>query len=100
MNHLLHSTDLFECYCWQKYTTINNTDLYLSYFNLSYVFIGHNDSIEQGLTVPKYKSTCKETMIKGCEICRKKESVQIQEMLADFNEEELQKFIQEEMQET
>ena len=22
----------FECYCWQKYTTISNTDLYLSYF--------------------------------------------------------------------
>ena len=45
-------------------------------------------------------NTCKETMIKGCEICRKKESVQIQEMLADFSEEELQKFIQEETQET
>ena len=45
-------------------------------------------------------NTYKETMIKGCEICRKKESVQIQEMLADFNEEELQKFIQEETQET
>ena len=45
-------------------------------------------------------NTCKETMKKGCEICRKKESVQIQEMLADFSEEELQKFIQEETKET
>ena len=33
------------------YTLLNNTDLYLSYFNLSYVFPGHNDSVERGLTV-------------------------------------------------
>ena len=51
MNHLLHSTDLFECCCWQNYTTVSNTDLYLSYFDLSYVFPGHNDSVEWGLTV-------------------------------------------------
>ena len=35
------------------YTLLNNTDLYLSYFILSYVFLGHNDSIEWGLTVCK-----------------------------------------------
>ena len=34
------------------YTLLNNTDLYLSYFILSYVFLGHNDSVEWGLTVP------------------------------------------------
>ena len=34
-----------------KYTTISNTDLYLSYFDPSYVFPGHNDSVERGLTV-------------------------------------------------
>ena len=33
------------------YTLLNNTDLYLSYFTLSYVFLGHNDSVEWGLTV-------------------------------------------------
>ena len=32
------------------YTLLNNTDLYLSYFILSYVFLGHNDSVEWGLT--------------------------------------------------
>ena len=51
MNHLLHSTDLFECYCWQKYTAVSNTDLYLSYFDLSYIFPGHNDSVEWGPTI-------------------------------------------------
>ena len=51
MNHLLHSTDLFECYCWQNYTRVSNTDLYLSYFNLSYVVPEHNDSVEWCLTV-------------------------------------------------
>ena len=36
----------------EKYNTLlNNTDLYLSYFILSYVFLGHNDSVEWGLTV-------------------------------------------------
>ena len=30
------------------YTLLNNTDLYLSY-----VFLGHNDSVEWGLTVEK-----------------------------------------------
>ena len=35
------------------YTLLNNTDLYLSYFILSYVFLGHNDSVEWGLTVQK-----------------------------------------------
>ena len=30
---------------------VSNTDLYLSYFNLSYIFSAHNDSIKQGLTV-------------------------------------------------
>ena len=33
------------------YTLLYNTDLYLSYFILSYVFLGHNDSVEWGLTV-------------------------------------------------
>ena len=33
------------------YTLLNNTDLYLSYFILSYVFLGHNDSVKWGLTV-------------------------------------------------
>ena len=51
MNHLLHSTNLFECYCWQNYTTVSNTDLYLSYFDLSYVFPGHYDSVQRGLTL-------------------------------------------------
>jgi hypothetical protein len=45
LNHLLHSTDLFQCYCWQNYTTISKTDLCLSYFAPSYVFQGHNDSV-------------------------------------------------------
>ena len=45
---------LFECYCWQNLTTISNTDLYLSYFDLSYIFPGHNDSVERGLTVKAY----------------------------------------------
>ena len=53
MSHLLQSTDLFECYCWQNYTTISNTDLNLSYFDLSYIFLGHNDSVKRGLTVPQ-----------------------------------------------
>ena len=42
----------------QRYTTVSNTDLYLSYndlypsyFDLSYVFSAHNDSIKRGLTV-------------------------------------------------
>ena len=30
-------------------TLLNNTDLYLSYFILSYVFLGHNDSVEWAL---------------------------------------------------
>jgi hypothetical protein len=51
--YLLHSTDLFEYYCWQNHTTISNTGLYLSYFDLSYVFPGHNDSVKWGLTVLK-----------------------------------------------
>ena len=51
MNHLLHSTDVFECNCWQKYTSVSSTDLYLSYFDLSYVFPGHNDRLQWGLTV-------------------------------------------------
>ena len=33
------------------YTLLNNTDLDLSYFDLSYVFPGHIDSVKQGLTV-------------------------------------------------
>ena len=37
------------------YTLLNNTDLYLSYFILSYVFLGHNDSVEWGLTVLPYE---------------------------------------------
>ena len=44
---------LNECYYWQNYTTVSKTDLYLSYFNLSYVFPGHNDSVKRGLTVPQ-----------------------------------------------
>ena len=31
------------------YTLLNNTDLYLSYFILSYVFLGHNDSVDEAL---------------------------------------------------
>ena len=33
------------------YTLLHNTDLDLSYFDLSYVFPGHSDSVERGLTV-------------------------------------------------
>ena len=33
------------------YTLLNNTDLNLSYFDLSYVFPGHIDSVKRGLTV-------------------------------------------------
>ena len=33
------------------YTLLNNTDLDLSYFDLSYVFPGHIDSVKRGLTV-------------------------------------------------
>ena len=33
------------------YNLLNNTDLYLSFFILNYVFLGHNDSVEWGLTV-------------------------------------------------
>ena len=32
-------------------TLLHNTDPDLSYFDLSYVFIGHNDSVERGPTV-------------------------------------------------
>ena len=35
------------------YTLLNNTDLYLSYFILSYVFFFYFDSVEWGLTVEK-----------------------------------------------
>ena len=34
-----------------SYILLNDTDLYLSYFILSYVFLGHSDSVEWGLTV-------------------------------------------------
>ena len=47
------------------YTLLNNTDLYLSYFILSYVFLGHNDSVEWGFTVPFmaiFCQICLETM--------------------------------------
>ena len=42
------------------YTLLNNTDLDLSYFDLSYVFPGHNDSVKRGLTVLQSSSvrTC------------------------------------------
>ena len=40
------------------YTLLNNTDLYLSYFILSYVFLGHNDSVEWGLTVFDLTISC------------------------------------------
>ena len=33
------------------YTLLHNTDPDLSYFDLSYVFLGHNDSVERVLTV-------------------------------------------------
>ena len=36
------------------YTLLNNTDLDLSYFDLSYVFPGHIDSVKRGLTVKLY----------------------------------------------
>ena len=51
MDTILHSADLFKCYWWQNYTTVSNTYLYLSYFDLSYGFSGHNDSVQWGLTV-------------------------------------------------
>ena len=51
MSHLLHSSDFFEYYCWQNYTTVSKTDLYVSYFDLSYILLGHNDCVERGLTV-------------------------------------------------
>ena len=35
----------------KNYTTVSNTHLYLSYFDLSYVFPGHDDGVERGLTV-------------------------------------------------
>ena len=44
-------------------------------------------------------NTCNETMIRGCDMCHQKESFQIQGMLADYSEEELQRFLQEETQE-
>ena len=55
-------TALIECYAFQIYTTVSNTDLYLSYnFWTTYyivqtsfsaiVFPGHNDNVERGLTV-------------------------------------------------
>ena len=37
------------------YTLLNNTDLDLSYFDLSYVFPGHIDSVKRGLTVLNYR---------------------------------------------
>ena len=37
----------------------------------------------------------KDTMKNGCEMCHRKESVQIQEMLADYSEEAVLSFIQE-----
>ena len=43
--------NLFYAILGTFYTLLNNTDLYLSYFILSYVFLGHNDSVEWGLTV-------------------------------------------------
>ena len=46
--YVFSSTKHFECYCWQNYTIVNKTDLYLSYFHLSYI---HNDSVQRGLTV-------------------------------------------------
>ena len=41
------------------YTLLNNTDLDLSYFDLGYVFPGHSDSVEQGLTGTKVKNVLK-----------------------------------------
>ena len=43
--------NLFYAILGTFYTLLNNTDIYLSYFILSYVFLGHNDSVEWGLTV-------------------------------------------------
>ena len=43
--------NLFYAISGTFYTLLNNTDLYLSYFIPSYVFLGHNDSVEWGLTV-------------------------------------------------
>ena len=43
--------NLFYAISGTFYTLLNNTDLYLSYFILSYVFLEHNDSVEWGLTV-------------------------------------------------
>ena len=52
--------NLFYAILGTFYTLLNNTDIYLSYFILSYVFLGHNDSVEWGLTVV------------GCEVDGKK----------------------------
>ena len=42
---------LIECHFFSSYITVGKTDLYLNYFNLSYVFPGQNDSVKRGLTV-------------------------------------------------
>ena len=47
------------------YTLLNNTNLYLSYFILSYVFLGHNDSVEWGLTV-NHSSAYTVFCLQGC----------------------------------
>jgi hypothetical protein len=48
--------NLFYAILGTFYTLLNNTDLDLSYFDLSYVFPGHIDSVERGLTVCTYKN--------------------------------------------
>ena len=40
---VLFSAELFECHFWQNYTSLSNTDIYLSCFNQGYVFPEHND---------------------------------------------------------
>jgi hypothetical protein len=46
-------------------TVISNTDFNLSYFNLSYIFPGHNDSVERGLTVRNFREIFKTVSIIG-----------------------------------
>ena len=47
------------------YTLLNNTDLYLSYLDPSYVFPGHNDSVERGPTVICMKNSKNNNIILG-----------------------------------
>ena len=49
------------------YTLLNNTDLDLSYFDLSYVFPGHIDSVKRGLTVLPEHPVRRQAWIDACQ---------------------------------